>query len=109
MVGFDESAAQAMLAAMQEDAVKEDMQLMKIIISSAFEAELEYMRHAGILNKNGEFCDGCYDDDDAFDFMTESLSKTMPELDPYRLTDCLEYYCEYHDRYLQDKGLLEWL
>ena len=109
MTGFDEEAKSALLAAMTEDGVKTDARLMSRIITLAFAAELEYMKKAGILDENDEFRDGTYDDDDAFDYMTEALSKQLPSVDPYKLTDYLEYYCEYHDRYLQDNGLLAWL
>ena len=109
MTGFDDEAKRAILAAMTEDGVKTDARLMSRIITLAFAAELEYMKKAGILDENDEFRDGTYDDDDAFDYMTEALSKQLPSVDPYKLTDYLEYYCEYQDRYLQDNGLLAWL
>ena len=41
--------------------------------------------------------------------MIDELTRALPKKDPYVLTELLEYYLEYHDRYLQEQGLLAWI
>ncbi|MBR3750998.1 MAG: hypothetical protein IKK58_04420 [Clostridia bacterium] len=109
MEGFDQKTAQQMLDAMKEDGLSVNMKVMKSIVAGALEAELEYLRKVGILTAKGEFKDGEYDDDDAFDFITEELCKKLPDCDAYVITDYLEYYFDYHDQVLTENGILEWL
>ena len=109
MEGFDQKCALEMLEAMKADGVNVNMKVMQKLILNAFEAELDYMRSVGILTAKGEFKDGEYDDDDAFDFITEELCKRMPDCDAYVITDYLEYYFDYHDQVLTENGILEWL
>ena len=108
MKGFDEQAALNMLEQMKNDELEINADAMQKVIAFALEGELEYMRSVGILTNKGEFKDGEYDDDDAFDFITDYISKSMPDCDPYTVTDYLEYYFDYHDQYLTENGILEW-
>lgn len=109
MKGFDKETAELMLIAMKNDALEMDEPVMAQIIEHSLEGELEYMRSVGILTAKGEFKDGEYDDDDAFDFITDYVSKKMPDCDPYTVTDYLEYYFDYHDQILTENGILEWV
>lgn len=109
MVGFDEEAKACILKAMKEDAVDFDAPLMNKVIDAAMKAEQAYLKAEGILTESGEYADGEYDEDDAFDLMIDELTRALPKKDPYQLTELLEYYIEYHDQYMQDKGLLAWI
>lgn len=106
MNGFDEQAKSAMLLAMEKDGITFEP-LMHALIDLAMQAELDYLRQAGIL-EGDTFGDGEYDEEDAYDFIVDHVSKAMPEADFYTLTDYIEHYLEYHDQYLQEIGLLEW-
>lgn len=109
MVGFDGEAKAYILKAMKEDAVDFDAPLMNKVIDAAMKAEQTYLKAEGILTESGEYADGEYDEDDAFDLMIDELTRALPKKDPYQLTTLLEYYIEYHDQYMQDKGLLAWI
>ena len=105
MKGYDQNAVQYILNAMKEDAV--DTKNADKIITSAMKCDLMFMEQEGIIT-DGEYSDSYYDDDDAFDFIIEKLSEEYPKADPYRLTELLECYFEYHDKYMEENGLLEW-
>ena len=109
MIGFDQAAKDYILQAMKEDALDTDPALASRVIDAAMQAEQKYLKKAGILTADGEFADGEYDEDDAYDLMIDELTRALPKQDPYVLTELLEYYLEYHDRYLQEQGLLAWI
>ena len=91
MIGFDREAAEYIISALKEDGEELDYSLMERVIFLAFEGELAYLEKEGML-KDGELFEGEYDEDAAFDIMI----------------DMLDLYIEYHDAYMEQKGLLEW-
>ena len=84
-----------------------DYSLMERVIFLAFEGELAYLEKEGML-KDGELFEGEYDEDAAFDIMIEHVSGALPGEDAHKLVDMLDLYIEYHDAYMEQKGLLEW-
>ena len=107
MIGFDREAAEDIISALKEDGEELDYSLMERVIFLAFEGELAYLEKEGML-KDGELFEGEYDEDAAFDIMIEHVSGALPGEDAHKLVDMLDLYIEYHDAYMEQKGLLEW-
>lgn len=107
MIGFDKEASEYILSALREEQTELDYKLMEQVIFLAFEGELAYLEKEGML-RNGELLAGEYDEDEAFEIMIEHISGALPETDVDELIDMLELYIEYHDAYMEQKGLLEW-
>jgi len=109
MKGFDQEALDFVLNAIEAEGSVVDLDLMRKVVQVAMEAELDYMKRAGIVNAKGEYTDQEYDEDEAFDHMIDALTKALPDKDPYQLSDLLDYYIDFHDEYMQNEGLLEWV
>lgn len=107
MIGFDKEAAEYILSSLKQEQIELDYALMERVIFLAFEGELAYLEKAGML-KRGELLNGEYDEDEAFEIMIEHISSALPEADAHQLIDMLDLYIEYHDAYMEQKGLLEW-
>ena len=107
MSGFDQEASEYILSSLRQEQAELDYALMEKVIFLAFEGELAYLEKAGML-KRGELLNGEYDEDDAFEIMIEHVSGALPDEDADQLIDMLDLYIEYHDAYMEQKGLLEW-
>lgn len=109
MIGFDKEAIDYIMNAIEEEGTQTDLVLMRKVVEIAMNAEFEYLKSAGIVNGKGEYTEIEYDEDDAFDKMIDAITKALPNKDPFKLSDLLDYYIDFHDQFMSDKGLLEWL
>lgn len=110
MIGFDDEALAFMLGKMTEDApetTEQEKKEAEMIFNLALTYDVDYMTKAGII-KDGDYTDEFYDEDDAFDFIVEHIGNAHPEFDGDKLAELMELYYEYHDAYMEEKGLLEW-
>lgn len=107
MIGYNDEALDFMLEKLQEDNKKADLILAKQVFNLALTYDIDYMVSAGII-KEGEFTDEYYDEDDAFDFIIDRIGNAEPQIDGDKLSELVESYFDYHDRFMEEKGLLYW-
>ncbi len=107
MVGYNDEALEFMLKKLQEDNEKADLDLAKKVFNLALTYDIDYMVSAGII-KEGEFTDEYYDEDDAFDFIIDKIGNAEPSVDGDKLAELIESYFDYHDSFMEEKGLLYW-
>ena len=69
MKGYDrEDAARAIAARINARAYSDLGIPLDALVRQAIDADLEYMKSAGVLTEDGTMGDAYYDDDDAFEF-----------------------------------------
>lgn len=107
MVGFNDEALEYMLNKMKADDSFGNEALAKDVFNYAMTYDLDYMTKAGII-KDGEFTDAYYDEDDAFDFIIDRTSNAMSDVEGDVIAELIELYFEYHDAFMEEKGLLDW-
>ena len=71
------------------------------MIEEVMDLDNAYIEHSGANE------DGVYDDDEAFDFMFEEMSKAHPDYKMYMMR-FVEDYMEYSEAYLESIGAIEW-
>lgn len=80
------------------------------LVRQALDADLAYMRCAGVIDEAGAEGNAFYDDDDAFEYLLDRLSRERgtreDELDD--LTDFIDQYMDLMQAYMEEKGLLSW-
>lgn len=107
MVGYNDETLEFMLNKLKEDDKKADLDLAKQVFNLALTYDLDYMVSAGII-KEGEFTDEYYDEDDAYDFIIDRISNALKNIDGNILMELVEKYFDYHDSFMEEKGLLYW-
>ena len=107
MTGYNDEALEFMMKRLHEDASFGNEKLARDVFNLCLTYDVDYMASAGLI-KNGEFADGYYNEDDAFDFIIDRISNARPEIDGDVLAELIELYIEYHDEYMDSNGLLEW-
>lgn len=75
---------------------------LESITAQVMEADKKYMEIA----QNKE--DGVYDEDDAYDFILETLSEGMDQESKALVSLITDGYLEYFDQYLEDNDLIDW-
>lgn len=70
--------------------------------SSAMDADFAYMEQAKVDDG------GIYDEDDAYDFIMEALSKGKDEETIALISLIVDGYLEYFDEYLEKNDLIDW-
>jgi hypothetical protein len=107
MVGYNDETLEFMLNKLKEDDKKADLDLAKQVFNLALTYDLDYMVSAGII-KEGEFTDEYYDEDDAYDFIIDRIGNALKNIDGNVLMELTEKYFDYHDSFMEEKGLLYW-
>ena len=107
MTGQNDEALNFMLEKLKEDNKNADLNLAKKVFNLALTYDIDYMVSAGII-KEGEFTDEYYDEDDAFDFIIDRIANAEPRIDGDILSELVENYFDYHDLFMEEKGLLYW-
>lgn len=79
------------------------------LFAQAVDADIAYMRSAGVIDEEGMSGQAYYDDDDAFEFLLDALKwKGMRNKDEEMLAAFIDEYMELQQRYMEEKGLVEW-
>lgn len=107
MIGYNDEALDFMMKRLTEDASFGNKDLARTVFNMCLTYDVDYMVSAGLI-ENGEFTDGYYNEDDAFDFIIDRISNALPETEGDVLAELIELYIEYHDEYMGENGMLEW-
>ena len=80
------------------------------LTEQAIDADLGYMRQAGVLTEDGGMGDAFYDDDDAYEYILDAMSRLRktPDRQMDSLCDFIEQYMELIERYMTENDLLSW-
>ena len=111
MQGFDrEKAAAFILERLDAREFKPLAAQKEGLVKQALDADLLYMREAKVLDENGWMGEGYYDDDDAFEFILEKMSRArgVREDDQGPLASFIDQYLELQQAFLEESGMLAW-
>lgn len=84
--------------------------LIDQLISQAIDADMAFMHQTGVIDENGDAGENYYDDDDAFEFIVETLA-VRNAFDPdmaVRAGSLVDDYMELQQEYLESAGLVDW-
>ena len=84
--------------------------LIDQLISQAIDADMAFMHQTGVLDENGDAGENYYDDDEAFEFIVESLAEKNG-FDPdmaVKVGGLIDDYMELQQEFLEASGLLDW-
>lgn len=111
MNGYDKQEALAFIVAhIDPKAHKELKNQLETLISQAIDADMTYMHENGVLDQNGNAGNSYYEDDDAFEYMVETLVATnhlTPE-QAVKVAALVDDYMDCQQDYLESKGLVDW-
>jgi len=80
------------------------------LISQAIDADLTFMRESGVLDENGNVGTTYYDDDDAFEYMLDTLANTnkLGADAAMKVASLLDDYMDAQQAFMEEKGLVDW-
>ena len=82
------------------------------LLARALDLDFDYMRGSGVLDEDGGMGAAYYDDDDAFEFIYDRMSRErgMGEDDPLQgeLAAFIDQYMDLQQEFLEKSGLMEW-
>ena len=80
------------------------------LISQAIDADMDFMHKSGVLDEEGNAGDEYYEDDDAFEYMVETIvanNDLTPE-QAVKVAALVDDYMDHQQAYLESKGLCDW-
>ena len=84
--------------------------LIDQLIDQAIDADMAFMHSTGVIDENGDAGDNYYDDDEAFEYMVETLA-AQNNFDPdmaVKVGSLIDDYMELQQEYMESVGLLDW-
>ena len=111
MKGFDQLAAAAfILARLDKSEFKPLQSHAENLVRQAIAWDIEYMRSAGVIDGSGMMGTVYYDDDDAFEFLLDRMSRErgLSEDQEGPLAAFIDQYMELQQQYLEGAGLMDW-
>lgn len=84
--------------------------LIDQLISQAIDADMAFMHMTGVLDDAGDSGENYYDDDEAFEYILETLS-AQNGFDPdmtVKVGSLIDDYMELQQEYLESVGLVDW-
>ena len=107
MEGYDKAEAMAWMEAhFDKKACPVLAKRLPEVLSLAIDGDFAYMEKAGVLEGKSY-----YDDDDAFEFLTERLGKELGAQNDAAMDaveDFVDQYMELQQSFMEEKGLLGW-
>ena len=84
--------------------------MMPNLVSRAIDADMKYMHDNNVIDEEGNAGDEYYEDDDAFEFMVETLvaDLKLDGMKAVKLASLIDDYMDYQQEYLESKGLVDW-
>ena len=111
MKGYDrEEAVRSIVSAMDTKAYSDLGMSIEALVREAIDADLEYMKSAGVLAEDGSMGDSYYDNDDAFEFLLDRIcaERGISGDRELRIASFLDDYMDAQQAYMEKHGLLEW-
>jgi hypothetical protein len=111
MNGYNKQEALPFILARIDARIHKELPLtLTELVSQAIDADLEFMRKSGVLDENGNAGTAYYDDDDAFEYMLDTLvSKSKLGADAaMKVASLLDDYMDAQQAFLEEKGLVDW-
>jgi len=111
MQGYDKARAVAfMLPKLDKSEFKPLAAQSEQLLHDAIQADMSYMLHAGVLTADGMMGDEYYDDDDAFEFILESMARAykMSESAQGPLASFIDQYMDLQQLFMEESGLMDW-
>ncbi len=84
--------------------------MIESLISQAIDADMDYMHQEGVLDEAGNAGDEYYEDDDAFEYIVETIVANN-DLNPeqaVKVAALVDDYMDHQQAYLESKGLCDW-
>ena len=110
MHGYDKAEAVAFIVKRIHAKDHPDLAFMiERLISQAIDADMDYMHKTGVLDEDGFSGDEYYEDDDAFEYMVETIvanNDLTPE-QAVKVAALVDDYMDHQQAYLESKGLVE--
>jgi hypothetical protein len=80
------------------------------LVSQAIDADLAFMHNSGVLDENGNTGTTYYDDDDAFEYMLDTLvsNNKLGADAAMKVASLLDDYMDAQQAFLEEKGLVDW-
>ena len=111
MHGYDKAEALAFIVKRIHAKDHPDLAFMiESLISQAIDADMDYMHKEGVLDDEGNAGDEFYEDDDAFEYMVETIvanNDLTPE-QAVKVAALVDDYMDHQQAYLESKGLCDW-
>ncbi len=111
MNGYDKNEALPFILSKIEARLHKDLPgNLEDWISQAIDADMAYMHSCGVIDESGDTGDAYYDDDDAFEYMLDTLvSKNKLDADTsMKLASLLDDYMDAQQAFMEQKGLVAW-
>lgn len=111
MNGYDKQEALAFIVKhIDPKAHKELKGKIEQLVSQAIDADMDFMHKTGVLDAEGNAGDNYYEDDDAFEYMVETIvaqNDLTPE-QAVKVAALVDDYMDCQQEYLEHKGLVDW-
>ena len=111
MKGYDrEEAVRSIVGAIDQKAYSDLGMSVEALVRQAIDADLEYMKSAGVIAEDGSMGDSYYDDDDAFEFLLDRIcqERGISGDRELRIASFLDDYMDAQQSYMEKHGLREW-
>ncbi len=111
MNGYDKAEATAfMLQRLRPQDHPELAGMLEDLIGQMIDADMAFMHQTGVLDEEGNAGDAYYEDDDAFEYIVETLAQNnsfTPE-QAVKAASLANDYMDLQQAYLESKGLVDW-
>lgn len=111
MNGYDREEALAFIdSRINRKEHKELADHITALIGQIIDADMRYMHESGVLDEDGNAGDSYYEDDDAFEYMVETVvaqNNLTPE-QAVKVASLIDDYMDFQQEYLEHKGLVDW-
>ena len=111
MNGYDKAAAVSYIAAhVDKKEHKALLDQLFVLLDEIIDADMAYMHETGVLDADGNAGDEYYDDDEALEFILETLMERhayTPEQE-LQVGQLIGDYIELQQDFLESAGLVEW-
>ncbi len=111
MQGYDKDGAVAFITQKIDRAAHKGFAPSELdsLLRQAVELDLKYMQDAGVI-VDGVAGDSFYDDDEAFEYISDNLIKLYGGNDETAMRICalVDDYMDLQEAYMEQAGLVEW-
>ncbi len=111
MEGFNKQAAVAYITGNIDKKAHKGFSPSEIdsLLTKAVELDLQFMEQSGVI-VDGVAGDNFYDDDEAFEFISDNLIKLFGGNDQTAMRICalVDDYMDLQERYMEQAGLVDW-